>query len=218
VFRLKAGLRTRCPLFLHSTTVEENALACPGRTVHNTSSAMKLLVRRTALVALVWLTAASTLLAGLPRFECVCPGRQRQSAPPDANGTGCCCGSCCVGEPGEHDGHRDCCQGGGSDSESSKPAPREDDSGKAPPGSQVHQTGTAELTQSSCARELILADGFSAAVTQTKASPILELLASVPLDVGSTSSPCAASVLVPWLTSHVPPPTDLIVTLQHFVI
>src|SRR6516165_5475830 len=60
-------------------------------------------LRRTALVTLVWLTAASTLLAGLPHFDCLCPNGQRGSfCLGTATGANwCCCGgSCCVTDQG----------------------------------------------------------------------------------------------------------------------
>src|SRR5262245_26246874 len=60
-------------------------------------------LRRLTLVALIWLTAASTLLAGLPHFECLCPNGQRGSycLGTATNKTGCCCGgSCCLTKQG----------------------------------------------------------------------------------------------------------------------
>lgn len=52
------------------------------------------IIRRTAWAALIWLTAASTVLAGFPHFDCRCPNGQVK---PFCFGfcsktAGCCCG------------------------------------------------------------------------------------------------------------------------------
>jgi hypothetical protein len=51
---------------------------------------------------LVWLTAAATLVAGLPQRECVCPDGQVKSiclVLPTSPSSCCCHGSCCPGKP-----------------------------------------------------------------------------------------------------------------------
>ncbi len=65
------------------------------------------LVRRTALAGLVWLTAAMTLVAGFPHLDCRCPGGQlKRFCLGSSKGSACCCGgACCSGG----DGHRCCC-------------------------------------------------------------------------------------------------------------
>jgi len=60
-------------------------------------------VRRTASVGLVWLTAAMTVVAGTPHFDCRCPdGHVKPFCLGLASKTtGCCCGrACCSGSAG----------------------------------------------------------------------------------------------------------------------
>jgi hypothetical protein len=59
--------------------------------------------RRYALVALVWLTAVTTVIGGTPRLSCLCPNGETK---PLCLGTltpstsSCCCGgACCSAEP-----------------------------------------------------------------------------------------------------------------------
>ena len=168
-------------------------------------------LHRTALVALIWLTAASTLLAGLPHFECACPAARPQPASPDAKAkaAGCCC-SCCVAPPGEPEAQRPCCR-----PESQQPRPaKPKQTAKAP-------AGAPELTQSRCAKTLPPAsDSVTAAVAKTDAAGwhTPELLAQAATGPDATLSVCGLPCRLPWLIAHEPPPTDLVITLQHFVI
>ena len=54
-------------------------------------------IGRTALTGLVWLTAAMTLVAGLPHFDCRCPSGQVKPfcLATASKKTGCCCGGAC---------------------------------------------------------------------------------------------------------------------------
>src|SRR5262245_2200355 len=104
---------------------------------------MKRFARKTILVALVWLTAASTLLAGLPRLECVCPSVPRKPSPSrvKATGAGCCCSGrdcCCTSQPeddpapapGARRGKHGCCAPQGHEPRPTSPRPTGDDPGK----------------------------------------------------------------------------------------
>jgi hypothetical protein len=62
-------------------------------------------LRRLSLTLLVWLTAAATLVAGTPRLVCTCPnGRVKPYCFGSADSkTGCCCGGeCCGNACGPH--------------------------------------------------------------------------------------------------------------------
>jgi hypothetical protein len=176
-------------------------------------------------VALVWLTAASTLLAGLPRFECACPAAQPGPASPDvkAKATGCCC---CAPEAGERGDQHPCCQHEGQETCPDSPKRAGAVSGQAPSGLHGPQaatspTGSPELTQARCAKTpLAPSRAVTAAVSKTHSGgwQAPELLAPTGACPVAAPSSCAAPSRHPWLTSHVPPPTDLVVTLQHFLI
>src|SRR5262245_60036233 len=144
---------------------------------------MRRFARRTALVALVWLTAASTLLAGLPQLECACPTTRGEARSPDAKPQGkrCCC-SCCAPEPGEPEGRHSCCRHQGQEPRPGAPRRPGDGPGKAPRADQGQQPGdekarSPELTHSPCARTLAPSANVPAtAKTEPGSLPALELL------------------------------------------
>jgi hypothetical protein len=198
---------------------------------------MKRFARKTTLVALVWLTAASTLLAGLPRLECVCPSRPREPAPPRAKAreTGGCCsgGSCCctaqpeggsAPAPGERRGQHGCCPSQGHAPRPASPRPTGDDPGNAPSGPRGPQTagtaGSPGLDLPRCARTLTPSSSINPAITQPDIGglPATELLAPQTAVPGPALSPGEPPSRRCWLISHAPPPTDLILTLQHLLI
>jgi hypothetical protein len=199
---------------------------------------MKRFARRTALVTLIWLTAASTLLAGIPSFECVCPGRSRESSPSKVkakgtgggcDGGGCCC---CASEPQsdptrtspERGGKHGCCPQEGPQPLPDSPKPTRGGPAKDPSGQPGHQSDKAavapELKQPRCAKTLAPSGGDDVAVAKTDSAglPAPELLAPAAASQVIAPAPYASPCQLPWLPSHVPPPTDLVITLQHFLI
>lgn len=160
-------------------------------------------VRRFSLTLLVWLTAAMTLVAGVPRFTCQCPdGRVK----PDRFGssdqkTDCRCGgNCCGKSSGKQAVTTTCC--------------RQRTTDKA-----VKPRNTESVFSGGCC---IKPTGQPSPATLSASS-------------GTHIAKGAASVLLPnsdWLSSqHLfaaqcrqpqdhkrPPPTDLVIALQHYLI
>jgi hypothetical protein len=64
------------------------------------------LLSKTAWIAQVWLTAAMTLIAGIPRFDCRCSEGQAKPFRLVFSASKCCCGRC--GES-TGNGSRSCC-------------------------------------------------------------------------------------------------------------
>jgi hypothetical protein len=67
---------------------------------------------RYALVALVWLTAIATVIAGMPLASCLCPNGQTKSFcfGMQKEAGGCCCGGgCCATPPTMEPAEHSCC-------------------------------------------------------------------------------------------------------------
>jgi hypothetical protein len=159
------------------------------------------LLRRTTLVGGVWLTAAATLVAAFPDARCVCP---------DGRVMPLCFGpsSCPQGDrsPGERPSAapvpgKSCCQGEG-----------------ARPTSEAQ--GGSSLSCGGCRRTLTP----SALVADASASPHLAAKAlaalgsAAPAAASLSPTPAAFGPQGGWMSCHAPPPTDLVVSLQRFVI
>jgi hypothetical protein len=160
-----------------------------------------------------WLTAITTLVAGLPHFQCQCPNG---SIKPFCFGvycssSGCCCGDVCSGGPKDspcnakaapaRKGRPACCGGhsGG------RPAPQ--DSG--PP--QLEGKGC----QKSLAQQQQLAPSSVTKIAYDRGVAHAAYLASpafTPLDSARTGTD------VGGLHLAAPPPPDLVIVLQRFVI
>src|SRR5262249_39969656 len=149
--------------------------------------------------------------------------------------TGCCCSGrtcCCTAQPegdpapapGEHRGQHGCCPSQGPDPRPASPRPTRDDPGNAPSGPRGPQTartaGSPRLDLPRRARALPPAGSINPAVTQPDAGglPTTELLAPLTADPGPALSPGEPPSRRGWLLSHAPPPTDLLLTLQHLLI
>jgi hypothetical protein len=76
----------------------------------------------------------------------------------------------------------------------------------------------AQLQSVCCHQKLTAADFLALAPTPAAAAPVADwlVLPLAPLSPGAVlpGSPC----LLSWRTHSLPPPTDLVVTLQHLVI
>jgi hypothetical protein len=189
---------------------------------------MSTLIRRTALVALVWLTAASTLLAGLPQLECLCPSGQCTTSPQGPaprEGGRCCCGSCCAaGQGGEKPPKRMSCCSQNDTEQQTKPASpeskaaagrRADSAGQGKPGPEQ-----ARLQRPGCTAQLVQPEAFTSASANPDADGSLGpvLAAALPVCLCPPVSPGAAAGRTCWLAYCIPPPTDLVIALQHFLI
>jgi hypothetical protein len=164
------------------------------------------------------LTAASSLLAGLPRYDCLCASTKSRPAPairhpiapkttaaPDC----CCCGSCghessngtsCCGRTRAVAENADCCNEVAP--ESQKPASNDD-----------------QFASFSCQRCWSQVDVAYVAATRSADSELNKaafgwVLHFVPREVpaGNLCSPFR------WKQYQLPPPPDLIITLQHYLI
>lgn len=151
--------------------------------------------RKTVLAGQVWLMAIMTLVAGLPRLQCVCP---------DGHIKPFCLRSCCaraeyapsakIADKQQHD----CCCGKGKNK--SKPAGPE-----------------SRLDGGRCLKTIVspadTTDGQTEtpAATEWASAALLSPLGIVPCSPGTT---CARA----WLIHSPAPPTDLLTLLQHFLI
>jgi hypothetical protein len=187
---------------------------------------MRGFARRTALVALVWLTAASTLLAGLPHFECVCPSSSRDSSCLGvvAKSGGCCCGgSCCAaGKPQPE--KPSCCAQPQAAHGQKPPAPAKE-SGKprrarVTPAEKANPH-SAQLHQPDCAKAPVQPETLTFAPANPSQAKLTALDLSVPLPVSAGPVVILAALApgeVRWQVHSLPPPTDRIIVLQHFLI
>lgn len=169
-------------------------------------------LRRTSLTVLVWLTAAMTLVACAPRFPCQCPnGRVKLFCiGMMAKKSGCCCdGECCT--------------------KTDSVSPIEKKSTSEPEASTScccqHQGAARAVLASDpgCFTGPCCTKSFhrpEVSVIPYSEKPVLEdvalqaLLASRPVVTPTVPSE-------PWAFRREhqrPPPTDLVITLQHFLI
>ena len=180
---------------------------------------------RIAWIALVWMTAASTLLAGLPRVECICPDG---SVKPVCTGhstkdTTCCCGgSCCSGTPGG----KGCCAAAkkagccGESRQESKEPQKPEGGGAVRPQSPDAAPSHHGRVEGKCCQRTLAATAPVAVGKFEPAGPkhltamtFLPAFASFAMQL--TQGRAANSL--PWqIYAH--PPTDLVIAFQHFVI
>lgn len=162
-------------------------------------------LRKKSLTVLVWLTAAMTLAAGTPHFNCRCPnGRVKAFCFGSAVAKhGCCDGSCCdakaAGASGPQAASASCC------GQHHKPAPN------------VPARTEGWLTGSHCTKTFVQP---TVSTIQSPQKPILKdatlsvLLAfQSPLIWAAPMEPCRSRQKY-----QRPPPTDLVIALQHFLI
>jgi hypothetical protein len=170
-------------------------------------------IRRLLLCCLIWLTAASTLLAGVPHFECLCPNGQRKSACLGivAKGTSCCCGGaccssgggCCHKKPQSPVGgarKRSCCQ--------ATPQIISKLSGK---DVRLHAPGCCK----SPAKPKFL--GLNLSKTAS-ADPIAAGPQALPVRTSPSGQSRNTDSRLDWLIYCIPPPTNLVIAHRHFLI
>ncbi len=161
---------------------------------------------RMAWIGLVWLTAVTTLIAGVPQLDCRCPTGQVKSIclGSVSETSECCCGGTCCAQrivPIGQAQEGACCG-----RHQSQPA-----NGPSGAGYRAERTGCVKT----------LAQPESAALTQTKTAAGEELIPA-PVLVPP------AALVYPWPVSgqdraswavHAPaPPADLVTILQHLLI
>jgi hypothetical protein len=160
-------------------------------------------IRRTALVGVVWLTAAAVAVAGTPHLICACPaGNKHEKAPAcehcrragqadpaksHAKGGGCCC----------------CCQvSTGKKTEPKQPA--RDFPGKA-------EVGKAGLNPAPCVKTLAQPDALAlpaahaSTLNDLSLPPLLISAQGIPGFLAENGPPLAFGEV-----SRTPPPTDLL--------
>jgi hypothetical protein len=163
-------------------------------------------------------TAASSLLAGLPRYDCLCAGTKSCSAPAGTHAVAIktaaapacrCCGRCghksgsgtsCCGMAPAVVAKADCCEEAAP--ESKKPASNDD---------QITGFGCHAC---SSRLEVAYLPPTPSANPEHDNSSLGWVLHLVPHEL-PTSNPCSP---FRWKQYQLPPPPDLIITLQHYLI
>jgi len=163
----------------------------------------------------IWVTAIMTLIAGTPHFVCRCPNGNVKPfcfAVPIGT-TGCCCGgaccssggsSCCCAKNGSTIGSTD--ERGGACGEKSRDVVNTADVSLQASSKTCTKT-VAQLQDqtASSARTTSDQDCAPGAFLHTQLQSVSMFSAEVPYRIG-------------WHLQLVPPPTDLVITFQHFLI
>jgi hypothetical protein len=165
----------------------------------------------------VWLTAAMTLVAGLPHFQCLCPnGRVKAlclSLAPKPSG--CCCGGACCSSAQSSAGS--CCAHNAKAAEPQAEAsccgqPKRQPTEKLP-GAGFHAAGTG------CVKTPVRAEPRALPKGDTEPGQLLIPDASLPGHTPVTHAlPATAHASTFWHGHSLAPPPDLVIVLQHFLI
>jgi hypothetical protein len=171
-------------------------------------------VRRVIGVAPVWLAAVMTLAAGVPHFRCRCPDGNLKLFCLNASseGSDCCChGSCCTASTASESSkcateaetnHSECC--GQQDQPQTTTVPGRD----------------CKAECAGCQRSLAPAEPAILGTTKRTAGEDVtaRLVARTTETSPSACVPAFRSYPLIWQLSSIPPPTDLVIAFQHFVI
>ena len=169
-------------------------------------------VSRIAWIGQAWLTAAMTLVSGIPHFACRCPDGDFK---PFCIGTvsatsGCCCnsnccssadGSCCRAQSqiaADQVQAQSCCR---HQSRQSSNSPGKQQAIKAGSCAKAPASSGARISQS----KTILGKELTA---QAFSAPQYVIVLGLQTMTGHSS----------WQSHQLPPPTDLVTTLQHLLI
>ncbi len=174
-------------------------------------------LRQAALIGQVCVTAIMTLIAGLPHFDCVCPSGQHKplclgiTAPRG----GCCCGgACCSSSSGQK-----CCGGA-----SQETPPAAQSQARCCRQRQPRARGdrpTPGLDATGCRKKTVTGESIIAvAPTQSSAKQTPADSFSVPVAQLAiiASAPMTGNSPLSWHEYELPPPTDLVIVLLHFLI
>jgi hypothetical protein len=167
-----------------------------------------------AYMGMIWLTAVMTLIAGFPHFECHCAnGHVKPYCLSILNKTGCCCdGSCCSALPRE-----------GNENVTTQDSPSDQASEKSCccQESQRSFAGSPKepsLERMGCQKISVkAADAVPSVpkiVAQDSLGPSLQTPPPCVLLCPQDGVRGDQSAYFQWL----PPPTDLVIVLQHFLI
>jgi len=157
-------------------------------------------------------TAASTLFANLPLTVCACsPAPVRpEIVTNDARTSSCSCGNTCCSNPNEEGS---CCHPKPAKTDPPTPIPN------APknPSQKTSPLDQPTLKARDCQQAVLPTTTFSIEQRHTDANEVVVLihsLAVAPICITSMGVPIPLSRQV----HQVPPPTDLVVAFQHFII
>jgi hypothetical protein len=165
-------------------------------------------------VGLHWLTAALTLFAGVPAFQCRCEGGPARPRSPLVTTTvTCCCGGhCCAAAPGSAAGHA-----------SEAPAPQKAEAGTCceyhggRPTAPTHGAGGARTK--TCTQGVVHPDEF---LSDGGVSPVVvsgSLCQLLPPPQPFTSPELSLPTAGPnWFAHPTAPPAKLRALLQRFLI
>jgi hypothetical protein len=156
----------------------------------------------------VWLTAAMTLVAGMPQIECRCP---REVLKPHASGQAC--PACCCGE-GCSPNAPCCCQSHGG-----APVEQTQMHEVVPHRSRQAQGTQQELNRPQCVKALAQPETYSPTPATTIHGDYTTPGAYLPTaGVAVVAGPGRVRGLSSWGGQPLSPPLDLITLHQHFVI
>lgn len=192
-------------------------------------------LRQTATALVVWATAASTLLGSTPHFVCRCPDGTVKpfcSGKPSA-GSSCCCGGtcCCSGNQGKKGsccqsvqprgpaGSRpSCCSHNGAAQSSGQSVPDTDGQKQGRPTDRAVGDGPA-VSSTCCQKTLVSAEAPSVVPPETKApekgTPDVSLLDRMKVEHLGPTMTAGTAFREPY---ELPPPADLVTTLQRLTI
>jgi len=162
--------------------------------------------RRILLIGLVWLTAAGSLFAGFSHAACLCtagadsPGHKQAATP-----SRCCCGpGCTSGETS--------CPYCGKHSEESRPREQQSATEKEGPSAPA-------LRAALCRHGIVPSNIVGAAASRADAKATQTMLLAEPLPPSERSAAGFTPNRRDSREIHLlPPPTDLVTVLQHFLI
>jgi hypothetical protein len=166
-------------------------------------------LRRLSLTVLVWLTAAMTLVAGTPHFTCRCPNGQVKSiclGLSSKKSTCCCNGGCCA--HGQEGGTACCCA---QDAPAGCCCSQHAGQGPVKPEKAGAFTGSA-----CCKRTLASQDPQSLSPAKAKVAKNVSFGLLAP--DGDPGPSFVTAIHRPRQHHERPPPTDLVITLHHFLI
>jgi len=193
-------------------------------------------LRKTATAFLVWATAISSLIGSTPHFNCRCPdGTVKPFCSGQATSeSSCCCkGKCCCSTggaggcgqgksapPQEGKSEPSCCQESKTEAPSKSADGRPDEENVQKIGANPRSRSEERLviSRSCCQKTLIKAERPTLVHQGTEPVKQVEfgLVPLAPLTIGYNPSPLA--LRDGWSISRLPPPTDLVIAFQHFVI
>ena len=148
-------------------------------------------LRKVLLHSFVWLTAASTLLAGTPQVQCACAGPVKALGSASAGDEPCCC---CTAKPNDESVPPSCCH--------PSSAPKDDLAGPT-------------IRQNECRKVLVRP---AAATVQRTTAPCLPLATLAQFALPNFVDATVAQGNFFTTDLPLPPPVDVHLVLQHFLI